>query len=390
MSSTPFWTASVATAEPAERVGTEPAVRVSTLELFFDLVFVSTVTALTAVLAKDLTVRGLAKIGLMLGVILWMYGGYAWLTNAVAPTNRFRRTLMLVGMGGFLVMALAIPDAFGASGWAFGAGYFVVNAVHSGLFLHSAGSGAAMVVRRLAPLNLVSASLVLAGGLLPDGWRWLLWAAALTMQIITPYLHPVGGYSISAAHFVERHGLVVIVALGESIVAIGIGAAGLPLDLRLVAVAVLGLTLSYYLWWVYFEGDDGGAERALDAVEPERRPRAALNAYGYAHYPLLLGIVVLAAGVKVAIAKSTAELSLAQALALGGGVALFLLGDVAYRRVLSIGRSRYRLWGAVGVMATVPLGLVRAVAEMIALILVLLAMLVIEARATQPTAARAP
>src|SRR4030095_1963511 len=106
------------------------------------------------------------------------------------------------------------------------------------------------------------------------------------------------------------------------------------LDLRLIAVAVLGLTLSYYLWWVYFEGDDGGAERALDAVEPQRRPRAALNAYGYAHSPLLLGIVVLAAGVKVAIAKSTAELTLAQALALGGGVALFLFGDVAYRRVL--------------------------------------------------------
>ncbi|MGE5828934.1 MAG: low temperature requirement protein A [Micromonosporaceae bacterium] len=371
----------MATAEPAERVGTEPAVRVSTLELFFDLVFVSTMTALTAVLAKDLTWRGLGNIGLLLGVILWMYGGYAWLTNAVAPTNRLRRTLVLVGMGGFLVMALAIPDAFGASGWAFGAGYFVVNAVHSGLFLHSAGPGGVAVMRGLAPLNLLSAGLVLAGGFLPGPWRYASWAAALAVQIITPYLHSLGGYSISAAHFVERHGLVVIVALGESIVAIGIGAAGLTLDLRLVAVAVLGLTLSYYLWWVYFEGDDGGAERALAAVEPQRRPRAALNAYGYAHYPLLLGIVVLAAGVKVAIAKSTAELTLAQALALGGGVALFLFGDVAYRRVLSIGRSRYRLWGAIGVLATVPLGLVRAVAQLVPLIVVLLAMLVIEARA---------
>jgi low temperature requirement protein LtrA len=174
---------------------------------------------------------------------------------------------------------------------------------------------------------------------------------------------------------------VVIIALGESIVAIGVGAAGLPIDLRLIAVAVLGLTLSYYLWWVYFEGEDGGAERALATVDPQRRARVALNAYGYAHYPLLLGIVVLAAGIKKAIGHATDHLTIGQSVALGGGVALFLFGDVAYRRVLRIGRSGYRLWGVVGVLATIPLGLFMAVGQLVALILVLLAMLVIEYRA---------
>ena len=369
----------MATAEPVEAApGIEPAVRVSTLELFFDLVFVSTFTALTTVLAADLSVRGWVRVGLMLGVILWMYGGYAWLTNAVAPTSRVRRTLFLTGMGGFLAIALAIPEAFGAAGWVFGAGYFVVNAVHSGLFLYAGGPGAVSAVRTLAPLNLVSAGLVLAGGIATGPWRYALWSLALAFQIITPYLHPISGYSISASHFVERHGLVVIIALGESIVAIGIGAAGLPIDLRLIVVAVLGLTLSYYLWWVYFEGEDGGAERALSSVEPQRRPRVALNAYGYAHYPLLLGIVVLAAGVKKAIGHATDHLTVGQAVALGGGVALFLFGDVAYRWVLRIGRPTYRLWGVVGVLATIPLGLVMAVGQLIALIVVLLIMLVTE------------
>jgi low temperature requirement protein LtrA len=195
----------VATAESAEfaPAGVEPAVRVSTLELFFDLVFVSTVTALTAVLAADLGPLGWARVGLLLGIILWMYGGYAWLTNAVAPTSRFRRTLFLTGMGGFLAMALAIPEAFGAAGWVFGAGYFVVNVVHSGLFLYAGGPGAAQAVRTLAPLNLVSAGLVLAGGIVPGPWRYALWSLAFAFQIITPYLHPISGYSISAAHFVE-------------------------------------------------------------------------------------------------------------------------------------------------------------------------------------------
>jgi low temperature requirement protein LtrA len=153
----------------------EPAVRVSTLELFFDLVFVFTLTQLTGLLADDLSGRGAIQIALMLGIIMWMYDGFAWLTNAVVPNNRLRRTLMLVGMGGFLAIALAIPDAFGDAGWVFGLGYFVVNAVHSGLFVIAGGPGAAQAMRRLAPLNLTSAALVLVGGFLPGNWRYAAW-----------------------------------------------------------------------------------------------------------------------------------------------------------------------------------------------------------------------
>jgi low temperature requirement protein LtrA len=358
----------------------EPAVRVSTLELFFDLVFVFTVTQLTGVLAADLTRAGVLQVVLMLGVIWWMYGGYAWLTNAVAPTDGWRRSLLFVGMAGFLTIALAVPGAFGSTGWAFGVGYFVVNLVHTGLFIKAGGRAAAGAMARLGPLNLLSASLVLVGGLAGSGWREALWTAALAVQIVSPYLHRIQGFSIEPAHFVERHGLVVIIALGESVVAVGAGVAGTPLTPALIGAAVLGLLIAYGLWWVYFGGDEIRAEQALGAVPPERRARVAMRAYGYAHYPILLAVVLLAAGVKKAIGHPFAALPLAQALALGGGVALFLLGDLAFRQALRIGRPWYRLAAAGLALGTVVVGPVRALGQLVLLVVVLAGLRLAELR----------
>jgi low temperature requirement protein LtrA len=360
----------------------EPGVRVSTLELFFDLVFVFTVTQLTAALAGHLGWSGLLRVMLMLGVIFWMYGGYAWLTNAVAPTDEVRRALLFVGMAGFLAIALAVPRAFGPDGWVFGIGYFVVNAVHTGLFLKAGGRGAVAAMGRLGPLNLLSAGLVLAGGFLPGGGRDAAWAAALAVQIASPYVHRIEGFSIAPAHFVERHGLVVIIALGESVVAVGAGAAGLPLTPGLLGVAVVGLGIAYCLWWVYFGGDEERAEEALSAVPAQRRARVAIRAYGYAHYPILLGVVVLAAGVKRSMGAAFAPLAVPEAVALGGGVALFLLGDLAFRRALRIGRPWYRLGAAGLALATVPLGAVRTAVQLAVLLLVLVAVRIAEAAAT--------
>jgi low temperature requirement protein LtrA len=355
-----------------------PAARVSTLELFFDLVFVFTITQLTAVLANEVTVVVTLRVMLMLAIVLWMYGGYAWLTNAISPNTRFRRTFYLVGMGGFLAISLSIPDAFGHTGWLFGLGYFVVNGVHSGLLLATAGPNASRAIARLGPFNLATATLVLVGGFLPLGWRYGLWAAALVLLIISPYVNPIRLFAISPAHFVERHGLLVIIALGESIVGIGAGAAGQEITIGLVAVAMLGLSVTYLLWWVYFAGDDTAAEHALAAIPAERRARAALEAYGWAHYVLLLGIVGTAAGVKKAVAHPAGHLTWAQALVLGAGVGVYLLGDVWFRRVLRIGRVRYRAVAAVAMLATVPVGAAWAPAQLGALIVLIIAMLYTE------------
>ncbi len=364
--------------EPAASPPAEGALRVSTLELFFDLVFVFTITQLTTAVAADLRWSGLARMLVMLGVIWWMYSGYAWLTNAVAPNSSLRRGLLLAGMAGFLTISLAIPDAFGQLGWAFGIGYFVVNAVHTGLFLATGGPGVLRAMRVLGLLNLGSAALVLAGGFAPEHWRFGLWLAALLLQIASPYLNPLGGFTISARHFVERHGLVVIVALGESVVAIGVGV-GDHLTPGLLAVAVLGLVLSYYLWYAYFGGDDENAEHALGGIaDPLARARAAIHAYGYAHYLILAGIVLIAAGVKKALGHAYGHVSLAQALAIGGGVALYFAGDLYFRRVLRLGRPWYRLACLACALASVPLGLVVAAGQLLAIVVVLIVLLSVE------------
>jgi low temperature requirement protein LtrA len=366
-------------------------VRVSTVELFFDLVFVFTVTQLTAMLAAHTTWAAFGNVLLLLGITWWMYGGYAWLTNAVAPVNTLRRGLLLTGMAGFLIMALAVPGAFGASGWAFGVGYFVVNAVHSGLFRLAGGPAAVSAIRGIGAANLISALLVLGGGIAPAGpWRYASWGLALALQIATPYLVPIGGFSISAAHFVERHGLVIIVALGESVVAIGVGAGALRLDAGLLAVAAAGLVVAYFLYWAYFGGDEERAEHALDAIaDPGRRARVALIAYGYAHYPMLAGIVALAAGVKREIGHAFGHVSLGQAVALGGGAGLFLAGDLWLRRVLRLGRPGYRVVALAGALASVPVGLWLPAGQLAVLVVVLVVPLSIEGlrrvRAVDPT-----
>ena len=356
--------------------------RVSTLELFFDLVFVFTITQLTAVLSDDPTLRGLARVVLMLGVIFYMYGGYAWLTNAVAADRAARRLLLLGGMAGFLVLALAIPDAFTEGDVAFGVAYLVVVSIHSGLYTRTADTQTVRSLLRIAPLNLGSALLVLAAVLAEGTAAYLLWALAFTLEWFSPPFAGLGGFRIAPAHFVERHGLVVIVALGESIVAIGIGAAGLPVDLALASVAVLGLLLAACLWWAYFGGDDTRAERALAAVPDDRRGWVALQAFGYWHLFMLLGIIALAAGLKDVVGHAFDPLDLAHALLLSGGVALFLVADVLFRRTLRLGPAPLRVLAAALALATIPLGLaVSALAQLAALVLVLAAALLAETRA---------
>ncbi|MBV1848563.1 low temperature requirement protein A [Catellatospora tritici] len=367
--------------DPSVGVDREPVVRVSTLELFFDLVFVFTVTQLTALLAGHPTWSGAGRVVVLLLMIWWMYDGYAWLTNHLAPTDHVRRGLLLLGMFGFLMIALAVPGAYAGSGWVFGAGYFLVNLIHSGLLFRVAPTA----MRHLFGLNLLSAALVLGGGIVTEPWRTWLWLAAIAVMAASPYLHPLSEWSISSAHFVERHGLIVIIALGESVVAIGAGAAGLELTPARLGVAGLGLLLSFLLWWLYFGGDDVKAEHALDSVPSARRGRTALHAFGWAHVPLLLGVVVFAAGVKKAVLYAGGHLYPAYALLLAGGIAVFLLGDVLFRWVLCIGRRRYRLLGALAVLATIPLGLVSTLAQLATLAALLATVITIESRPPHPS-----
>ncbi|MFB7724000.1 low temperature requirement protein A [Nocardia sp. NPDC056100] len=330
-------------------------VRASTLELFFDLVFVFTMTQLTHAFTHHPGWTALGQVALMFGIIWWMYAGYVWLTNEVAPNSSNRRTWLLIGMFGFFVLALSIPGAFTGSGLAFGLAYFLINTVHTLMFATSGGAGSAGI-RQIGPVNLLSAALVLGGGLIHEWPRYLLWGLAFGVQIITPYLFGPEGFSVRVAHFCERHGLVIIVALGESVVALGTGLAGQDITPALVATVALGLTLVYVLWWAFFGLDDERGEHALAALAPVDRTRPALVAYDYAFYVLLVGIILTAAGISMTIAHGNESASTAAALALSGGVALYFFGQCVFRRVLGLPRPWLRLIGAVAVLATAPIG----------------------------------
>jgi low temperature requirement protein LtrA len=314
---------------------------------------------------------------LIFGVLWWMYGGYAWLTNTATPSRPVERLLLLIGMSGFLVVALAIPHAFGRDGVAFGLGYLVVVLVHAGLY-----SRANRNIVRVAPFNIASALLVIGAGFLAVPARYAAWAAALAVQVFSPLLVHVGGrFEIHPAHFVERHGGLIIVAFGESVVAVGIGMAGHPVTAGLALAAVLGLAVSAGLWWAFFGvGDDERAEQMMTAAPPEARPGMALKAFFYAHIPMLVGVVVIAAGVKRSIGNP-GHAAPASALALAGGVALFLAGDVAFRRSLRIGPAAIAAAAAAAALATTVIGALLAVeAQLVALVVVLAAMLAAERR----------
>lgn len=356
--------------------------RVSTLELFFDLVFVFTITQLTAVLAHDGLDPGLLRVVLMLGVIFWMYGGYAWLTNAVPIDTGARRTLLLTGMAAFLVLALAVPHAFDEtrSGLVFGIAYVVIVFVHATLFLRVMGQSRAGILS-IAPFNVLTAVLVLVGGIVGGDAQIVLWTLAFAGEWFTPLLTGVGSFEIDPGHFVERHGLVVIVAIGESVVAIGIGASGLALTTQVIGVAVLGLLLSACLWWTYFAQDDRAAEQAMRASPPKMRARQAILAFGDCHLALLLGIVAIAGGLEVAIGHPFDTLGTDAAVMMAGGAALYLLADVIFRRILTLpSNGPWRGSAALLVLAGIPLGTtVAAVAELALIVAVFGGALIAEA-----------
>jgi low temperature requirement protein LtrA len=321
----------------------------------------------------------LAQVALMLTAIWWMYGAFAWLTNAVPPDRTALRIPLLAGMAAFFVISLTIPTAFDGDGVAFACGYLAVIVIHTVLYMQSA-RWSVTDVWSFARMNLIAAALILAGGIVGDDWQYILWGLAIPLFAITPALVPEDSGWIRPSHFVERHGLVMIVALGESVVAVGIGASGIEVTGEMLLVAVLGLALSAQLWWVYFGGDNEEAEDALHAMRPTKREFFAANvAYYWAHLLLLAGIIFDAAGLEHAIGHPFDPLEFALALALAGGTAVYLLGHALFRFVLGLSFRPWRGLALVLALATIPLGTEgSALAQLAALVVILGLCLAIE------------
>src|SRR5215208_2719305 len=304
--------------------------RVTSLELFFDLVFVFTLTQLTALLAKSLSWESLLQSFLIFIVLFCMYGGYVWLTNSIPPVTASRQLLLIVGMAAFLICALAIPNAFQDTGVIFGIGYLIVIIVHGFMYVRAVG----LKMARFVPMNFLSAGTIIGAGLVDGSPRYLLWLLAIALHVVTSFLGTGLRFELRVSHFTERHGLLLLVALGESIVAIGVG--GLVLDLRFILTAVLGLILTAALWWIYFARDDEVARSTMLARTNSAQLRQALGGYFYAFIPMLFGIILLATGIESSIEHLMNKLDAAHAFAFGGGVGLYLIGTVIFRRASGI------------------------------------------------------
>jgi low temperature requirement protein LtrA len=326
--------------------------RVTPIELFFDLVFVFSLTQVTTLISHDHSPELVARGMLVLALLWWCWVGYAWLGNVVQADEGVGRVAMFGAMAATLVLALTVPEAFvDAPGGLDGPvvlalAYLAVRLLHLAIFLLASGDdrGLRRQVWRFSTSVIGSTALLLVASQLHGRAQTLTWVGVLVVDYVGTILAGASGWRLnSASHFAERHGLIVIVALGESIVAIGVGVAGEPISLPVIAASVLGLTVAGCIWWAYFDVVAIVAERVLRRAEGEERARLARDAYSYLHLPMIAGIVLLAFGIKTVLdfVSDASEHTLSEPLepvplaAMFGGAALYLLAHVAFR---------YRIW----------------------------------------------
>ena len=348
---------------------------VTTLELFFDLVFVFTVTQLTDLVLEPHGVSGYLEPLAILWVIWWMYDGFAWLSNNVSPTTTSTRVPMLVAMAAFLVVAIAVPDAFDEGRWPFALAYLVIVLVHGFSFLRSSIGGSARAIVTIAPINLGMALALVAAAASPQDLRWLGWLVAVALPLLSVLRRADSGFSIRPEHFAERHRLMLIIALGESVLALGRSAEGELTDPGHLAAVLLGILLVAVLWWLHF-ADDG----ALTLVETITRRsegilgRTALTAFSFGYLVLVAGLILVAAGMHEVVHAPDHHLSWSTALVMAAGAATYLVGNVFHLWRLGITGRRWLLVMAVVSLLTVPVGhLLNGLSQLVALVVVLLA-----------------
>ena len=328
---------------------------VTTLELFFDLVFVYTITQVTLLVRAGGTgyLRALA----ILLVTWWMYDGYCWLANNIGPTTLETRLPMLVAMAGFLVMAIATPDAFHAGAWAFAIAYVVVVVIHGVQFGRSSLGGSGQAIWVVMRFNLgIAAGLGLGAVLAPHGAAWVGWLLAAVVILWQVARSSSDGFSLRAEHFAERHQLLVIIALGETVVATGAGAQRRLDHFPVLLAILLSLALLAGLWWVYFGGDDVGGAEALAASPPARMADHALWSYGIVHFVHIGGLILVAAGLHDVVAAPTHALSVRACADLGAGVAVFLVAQLWFRRRMQLGSVRALAFAALGCLVVAAVG----------------------------------
>jgi low temperature requirement protein LtrA len=331
--------------ELADRLEDKPVQaeqEVTPLELFFDLVFVFAITQVTGFVSGDPTWTRLVEGMAILAALWWAWEAYVWLGNTAGSDEGAVRVVLLSAMGAMLVASLAVPRAFGDDGVVFGVAFLTVRVLHLGAYAIVSRDDPLLrfVVARMATTMLPASALLVVAGALDGTAQALLWVAALTLDYGGLIARGTEGWRVVAGHFAERHGLVIIIALGESIVALGVGAEGLGLDAGIIAGALLGVAVAAALWWAYFDFVALVAARVLREAPPDEQVRIARDSYTYLHLPMVAGIVLFALGVKKTLGHVGDELETVPAVSLCGGVALYLVALSALKR-RNIGSFNY-------------------------------------------------
>jgi low temperature requirement protein LtrA len=331
---------------------------VTTLELFFDLVFVFAITQVTAFMADDIGWRSALRGLVLLALLWWAWCSYAWLGNQARADEGVLRAAVIVAMAALFLVALALPESWGDQGGGLSAPVLlavsltVVRMGHLSVYAVAAAGDAGLrrTLLRMSVPMVVAAVLLVTGAALGGVAQTGLWGLALLVDYVGVYWSGTDWRLPAPRHFAERFGLIVIIALGESIIAIGVGVADLPVTVPIGAVALLGLTVSVALWWAYFDVVAPVAERVLESSTGTRRVRLARDSYTYLHFLMIAGIIYLALGVKkvAEYVGDTEHHSLSDPLtgtglwSLYGGVAVYLLGHLGFRlrNVGSVNRPR--------------------------------------------------
>jgi low temperature requirement protein LtrA len=333
--------------------------RVAPTELFFDLVFAFAFTQVTTLWLEHETWGGLGRGLLVLAVLWWVWASYSWLTNNADADAGLIWMVMVFATAALFVAALAVPGAFGAERFVFGGAFFAVVAAFVGLYalVSKQQPDLLAAVLRMARAVLPGAALILVAAFVPAAWRPLIWALAFVLGFFGSLLGGTAGWRVHPAHFAERHGLIVIIAVGESMSAIGFGARGTHLAAAVIAAAVLGVLVAASFCFAYFDFAAGGIERLLAERRGTERVTLARDAYTYTHLPMIMGIVLFAFAMRTALAHVHSELRVIPAVALCCGGALYLLSFVALRWRVSRRLGRGRVIAAVALALITPVAL---------------------------------
>jgi low temperature requirement protein LtrA len=342
-------TASGRPLRPREEGATQP---ITTVELFFDLVYVFAVTQLSHLILSDLSITGVAHAGFLLVIVWWAWIYTTWMANWFDPASPAVRAVLTAVMLASLLMAAALPQAFGEDGVLFACSYVVLQVGRNvaAASLIARGHPLRDVFERLVPWSAVSGVLWVAGSLLDGDQRLLVWVAALAVDLVAPfagYWLPGRGRStttdwdVEGGHFAERCQGFMIIALGESIVVTGATAASAGLTATVVACLVIAFLETAALWWLYF-GATAEQSRAVMSMS-EDPARLARDAYTYLHLPIVAGIIAVAVGDDLLIREPHQALhGVALAMVLGGP-ALYLAGECLFHWRMTSSANAKRL-----------------------------------------------